>query len=180
VDPKLITPVLIAALVVWGIYRRLRRSFGRQEVHVGRIWFRICLFALVGVLVLAGAARDLATLAGLLAGAAGGAALGYIGLRHTQFEVTAQGRFYTPHTYIGLVVSALFIGRILYRLLSGAYLYSAQAAAAANQNPFQAYGRSPLTLAIFGALVGYYLVFYLGVLQKTKAPTGTAPGVGGT
>jgi hypothetical protein len=37
-----------------------------------------------------------------------------------------------------------------------------------NQNPLSAYQGSPLTLAIFGVLIGYYLVFYIGVLRKTR------------
>lgn len=166
-DPKLITPILVAAFVAWGVLRRVRRTFGRQRVQPGRLWFRIGLFALVGALFLAtSAARNTQALGALIAGIACGAALAYVGLRHTQFEVTPEGRFYTPHTYIGLAVTALFVGRLLYRFL---YLsYGAHALADPNQNLAIAYQRNPLTLGIFGALVGYYVLFYAGVLAKTR------------
>jgi hypothetical protein len=167
VDPKSITPVLIAALVVWALYRRMRRSFGRQSVRAGQIWFRIATLTLVGGLVVAmSGARNAQTLEALIAGLLCGAALAYVALRYTRFEVTAEGRFYTPHTYIGLAVTALFLGRLLYR-----YLYlsaGASSTAGANQNLAAAYERSPLTLGFFALLIGYYVLFYAGVLRKTR------------
>ena len=165
-DPHLITPVLIAALVIWGIYRRMRGNFGRQTVQVGRMWFRIIVLAIVGGLILVSIMRDTPALGALLGGVVCGIALAYLGLRHTQFEVTPEGRFYTPHTYIGLLVTGLFVGRLVYRLL----IQYSGAMAPAPKTFADAYQRSPLTLAIFGVLIGYYIVFNLGVLQKTRGP----------
>ena len=165
-DPKIITPVLMAALVIWMIYRRMRRTFGRQKVSETRIWVRIGIFAVVGGIFLMASLHNAPILGALLGGLIGGVALGYLGLRHTQFEVTPEGGFYTPHTYIGLTVTALFLGRLLYRFL--ALNVSAQHVAPADQNPFAGYQSSPLTTAIFGVLVGYYVLFNLGVLRKTK------------
>jgi hypothetical protein len=168
-DPRLVTPYLIAALVAWGIYRRMRRSFGRQRVREGFMWFRIGLLVLVGAVIGVQIARNFDVLAALLAGLLCGAVLGYIGLRYTKFEVTPAGRFYTPHAYIGLVVAALFLGRVLYKFL-GVY-NGTMPAAAAGQNLAAYYARSPFTLAVFGALVGYYVLYYLGVLQRTRPPS---------
>jgi hypothetical protein len=167
-DPKLITPILIAALVVWGVVRRLRRSFGRQAVHSARLWVRIGLLTLAGGLVVAtSATRGAESFEALAAGLACGAALGYLGLRHTRFEVTPEGRFYTPHTYIGLAVTLLFLGRLLYRFLylsNGAHgMFGADPALAA------AYQRSPLTLGVFAMLLGYYLLFNTGVLVRSRS-----------
>lgn len=175
-DPKLIFPVLMAMLIAWAIYRRVRRTIGRQALAPARMKFRIGLLGVIGVLILLASVRDLSLLGATLGGIACGTALGFIGLRHTKFETTAQGQFYTPHTYIGLLVSALFLGRILYRFL---YQYQGmQAAGQANANPFAAYQSNPLTLAIFGVLIGYYIAYYTGVLNKCRslaiapAPTG--------
>ena len=101
----------------------------------------------------------------LAAGIAGGILLAAIGLRHTRFESTAEGQFYTPHTYIGLLVMALFIARIAYRIMS---IYVAPRALAPPENPFGQYQRSPLTLAVFGLLIGYYVVFNLGILRLSR------------
>ncbi len=168
-DPKILSTIVFAAVVGWAVWRRVRRTFGRQPLNEGRLWFRIGFFVLIGGLVIAtSAARNAQTVEALIAGLVCGAALAYVGLRHTQFEVTPQGRFYTPHTYIGIVVIALFLGRLLYRFI---YLsYGTQAMAGANQNLAVAYQRNPLTLGIFAVFIAYYVVFYGGVLLKSRTP----------
>ena len=171
-NPKLITPILVGALVIWGIYRRVRRNIGRQRVRAGRILARIAIFALVGAVVVVGMARDIPMLTALLGGAAGGALLGQLGLRHTRFEVTSEGRFYTPHAYLGLAVTVLFVARLLYRVLM--LDHGMLTLPTHGGNPFAAYEKSPLTLAMFGAIVGYYVVYYAGVLQRTRADASPA------
>ena len=168
-DPRLVTPYLIAALVVWAIYRRMRRSFGRQRVRDGFMWFRAGILTLAAALIGVQVARDVDLLGILLASIACGAALGYIGLRHTKFEVTPQGRFYTPHTYIGLAVTALFLGRVLYRLLG---MSNGLVPATRGQDLAAIYRNSPFTLVVIGAVVGYYAFYYLGVLQRTRPQVG--------
>lgn len=178
-DPKLLTTILLAALVVWGIARRMRRTFGRQRVQSARIGIRIGVLAVAGVLVVA-TTRNPQGLEAVIAGIVCGAVLGYLGLQHTRFEVTPEGRYYTPHTYIGLAVTALFLGRLAYRFV---YLsYGTGTMVSPNQNLAAAYQKSPVTLAIFGVLVGYYVLFYSGVLVRTRtgAPTthtDSSPGI---
>jgi hypothetical protein len=173
-DPKLITPILVAALVVFSVVRRLRRTFGRQPVHPARIWLRIGVLTLVGALIAAtSVTRGTEMLEALLGGLACGAALAYLGLRHTRFEVTPEGRFYTPHTYIGVAVTLLFLGRLVYRFL---YLSNGpNAMFGSDPNAAAPYQRSPLTVGIFAVLVGYYVLFYAGVLLRTRASEVPAP-----
>jgi hypothetical protein len=181
-DPKLITPYLLGLVVAWAIYRRVRRNFGRQIVNARRLQARVAIFSVIGALVLLASVVNIALLGALIAGAACGGALGYFGLRHTRFEVTALGRFYTPHTYIGLFVTALFVSRMAFRFLT--VNLNTYAAGQGSRNPFELYQRSPLTLAIFGVLIGYYVVFNIGVLRKSRdlvlpakqAPTAQTPG----
>jgi len=166
-DQALIFPVMMGAIVLLAVYRRVRRNIGRQPVQPVRMRSRIALLAVIGAIIALGAARDMNLLGALLAGVAGGTALGWFGLQHTKFDVTEKGYFYTPHTYIGLAVSLLLIGRIAYRLL---IVYpTMQTTAQADQNPFAAFQRSPLTLAIFGVLIGYYVFYYAGVLRASKS-----------
>ncbi len=167
-DPRLVTPYLIAAIIVWSLYRRMRRSFGRQRVRDGFMWLRIGILSALAVFIAVQVARDVDVLGSLLAGIAAGAVLGYVGLRYTKFEVTSQGRFYTPHAYIGVAVTALFVARILYDFLgmNGGMMPSG----APGQDLAAFYQHNPLTLIVFGAVVGYYVLYYLGVLQRTRAP----------
>jgi hypothetical protein len=170
VDPRLVTPYLIAALIVWSLYRRMRRSFGRQRVREGLLWGRIGIFSVVAALIGIQVAPDLHVLGALLAGIAGGAGLGYAGLRLTRFEVTPEGRFYTPHAYIGVALTALFVGRLLYDYLGMTSVVMADGAA--GQDLASLYQHNPLTLVMLGILVGYYIVYYLGILQRTRSPVG--------
>jgi hypothetical protein len=178
-DPRLVIPYLIAALIVWRLYRRMRRSFGRQRVRDGFLWFRIGFLALLAALAATfSITHEIDMLGPLLAGIACGAALGYFGLRYTKFEVTAEGRFYTPHTYIGLVVTALFVGRVLYRFLE---IYNGVIpATTAGEGLAASFQHSPFTLAMFGALVGYYVLYYGGILQRTRSPATLTAKAGAT
>lgn len=171
-DPKLVTPMLVAAFVAWAIYRRVRRNIGRQRVQPARMRFRMILLGAIGALMLVASARNVELFAAMAGGIAGGVALAWLGLRHTKFETTEQGSFYTPHTWIGLVVSALLLGRIAYRFM---VVYPvAHAASQVGANPFAAYQKSPLTLAIFGVVVGYYIAYYAGVLTRSAKPPATS------
>ena len=102
------------------------------------------------------------------AGILGGALLGLLGLRYTRFEATEQGRFYTPHTYIGVIVLALFVGRLVYRLAVQSAVGPGQFGAA-GANPLAIYEHNPLTLTIIGLPIGYYALYNLGVLRKSRA-----------
>ena len=175
---KLMVPILIAAIVVWRIYMRMRRTFGRQSVQPRRMTIRITVLALIGVLLLLAAKLDVWTLGGVLAGGACGALLALLGLRHTQFESTPEGRFYTPHTYIGLTVTVLFLARLAYdiALLS----HGMPTASSSPGNPYAAEQDNPLTLAVSGTFIGYYLAYYAGVLRKSRQPDREAPAIQST
>jgi hypothetical protein len=165
-DKQLVTPLIVSLLIGFSIYRRARRSIGRQPVRIARLWIRVAILGAVGGLLLVAAMANVTLLESLAAGMVGGALLAAIGLRHTKFESTSEGQFYTPHTYIGLLVMALFVARIAYRVMS---IYMAPRAFAPSGDPFAQYQRTPLTLAVFGLLIGYYVVFNLGILRLSRA-----------
>lgn len=170
-DQHILFPVLMGVFVVAMIARRMMRNIGRQRLRPGPMQLRIALLSLLGVMFAIGALRDMTLFGALCAGAAAGVVLGWFGLRHTRFERTDEGDFYTPHTYIGVAVSLLLLARLGYRFL---VIYpSMQAAAQADRNPLAAFQRSPLTLAIFGVLIGYYVFYYTGVLRARR---GGSPG----
>lgn len=161
-DPKLQSRIVVIALILFVVYRRVRRNFGRQRVSEGRLKFRIGLLSVIGALLLILSIRFPPALAALAGGVVGGLALATVGLRHTQFENTSEGRFYTTHTYFGLVVTALFLVRISYRLLM------VQPAAADGQSPISNLQHSPLNTLVFGLVIGYYTCFNLGVLRRSQ------------
>jgi len=166
-DKNILFPIFIGALVLLAIFRRVRGNIGRQPVRPLRMRFRIIVLSVLGAVFAALAMRDVSLIGALLAGVAAGVALGWFGLQHTKFEHTDDGAFYTPHTWIGLAVSLLLLGRIAWRFM---VVYPGmQAAAQADQDPLASFQRSPLTLAILGVLIGYYVFYYSGVLRTSSA-----------
>jgi hypothetical protein len=172
--PQAILPaVVFPALYAWAAYRRIRRNIGRQPYQPTRLTVRMAILTLVGggFLYSAAVTHNSLSLEAGLAGWVLGTVLGFVGLRLTKFESTPAGFFYTPNLYIGVGLSALFIGRLIYR-----FIVVGQAvppAAGAGANPFAAFTSNPLTLAIFTLIVGYYVTYCAGVLLRARNPTAT-------
>ena len=164
-------PALIAVLIGWRMYYRVRRLIGRQPVRVTRLVLTAVLFPILIALVSLSGLRDIRLLEGVVAGVAIGVALGFVGLRLTRFESDEQGCFFVPNTFIGIAVSVLFIGRLVYRF-GVLYLSTGQV----DPSSMQSFGSSPLTLAIFGIVAGYYTTFAIGILLwYRKARSDGAP-----
>ncbi len=113
---NLIWPVF-ASLFAWRIYRRFRRSVGRQPVQPKRMMVRIAIFGVITLIASAISLLSTKLMIGLGCGLVLGVPLGLLGLHLTRFETTPEGRFYTPNTYIGVAVSILFFARVAYRMM---------------------------------------------------------------
>jgi hypothetical protein len=162
-------PYLVAALIVFAVYRRLRRSFGRQPLRPRRMVLRMSVLSVLAVLLSPAALRSSAFAGAAVLGLAAGVLLAVFGASRTRFENIGQERYYVPHTYTGIAVSLLFVGRVAYRLLQ-AYGIAHRAGGPGSGAAAGATGyvSSPLTLGLFYVLVGYY-VYYLGfILWKSK------------
>ena len=164
-------PYLIAVLTVLLVYRRLRRSFGRQRVRPVRMSVRIAVLLLLGCSVLPMSVASGQFLTAELAGLAVGVALGVWGARHTRYQNYDGHLHYVPHTYTGIAVSLLFVGRLAYRFVE---LYSMKRGEAASGADYmQGFGsppmmRSPFTIALLFLVIGYYVCYYSLVLWKSK------------
>lgn len=164
-SPQALSIAVSVPLILLVYYRRFRRLFGRQRVREGRMIARVVVLAVVGAMFLAISLRSPSALAADVGGLIVGVALGWWGLRLTRFERQSDGVHYIPHGWFGIGIAALLIGRLIYRfmVMSPVGQQAAQSAA-----PLAMYQRSPLTLALFGLLVGYYVCYYLGVLRVAK------------
>ena len=161
--------VAMGALVAFALYRRFRRLFGRQLLSPARLKFRIGLLSIVAAMfALRGFVASDIAIAGVVGFAIGGA-LAWLGVRLTRFERTPNGIYYTPNAIIGAAVSLLLIGRLAYRFFA---VYPAmQAAHLGGGDPLSAYQKSPLTAALFGVAIGYYIAYYVGVLLRSAGAT---------
>jgi hypothetical protein len=163
-DYSRILPWVFALLIPLALYRRFRRTFGRQPLVPARMIVRIVIFLLLAV-SLTLSARDLALeeLGGVLIGAA----LAVWGASRTRFETANGRRYYIPHTYTGIAVTLLFVGRLIYRLAQSSSTLAAAGGTAPTAGP-KAVVQSPLTMGIFFVLVGYYVCYYSWVLWKSR------------
>ncbi|MFL6697164.1 MAG: hypothetical protein ACJ8GJ_08375 [Vitreoscilla sp.] len=159
IDTHLLIVVAFAALVVWRVYARIRRVIGRQRFSQWRPWLTIVLFPLVFVLLLATNLAHSTAGAAAVAGAALGAGLGLLGTRLTKFEATPAGLFYTPDAHLGIALSLLFVLRLAWRFVM------LQTAGRDLDPQSLQLGASPLTMAIFGTLAGYYVSYAIGLLR---------------
>lgn len=150
--------LLLVPLVAWRLYARFRRLVGRQRLSRARPWVHLTLFPALLVLLGWLSHGRMDALAWLSGAVAAGALLARYGLARTELEVTPHGLYYTPHAPLGIALSVLFAGRILYRIYE-----------LANAGPAADFARSPLTLAVFGLLAGYYVVYAIGLLRWRRA-----------
>ena len=170
-DGSQIGPFLIAILVVFAIYRRLRRSFGQQPLRPVRMQVRIVLLLVIGCLLLPPALRSAAFMSAVLAGIVAGVALAMWGAARTRYLRVSGQLYYVPHTYTGIAVSLLFLGRLVYRLLQVyGSTHATHAVADTADQGFAAASmlQSPLTLGLYFVLMGYYVCYYSMVLWKSK------------
>jgi hypothetical protein len=171
-DFSKIVPFLIAILVLFVVYRRFRRSFGQQPLRPVRMQVRIVVLLVIGCLLLTAVFRSAAFISAVLAGIVAGVALAMWGAARTRFLRVSGQLYYVPHTYTGIAVSFLFLGRLVYRLIQvtgNVHAIHAAAPDSASQG-FAPAGllQSPLTLGLYFVLMGYYVCYYSMVLWKSK------------
>jgi hypothetical protein len=137
-----------------------------------RMQVRIVLLLVIGCLLLPAALHSAAFISAVLAGIVAGVALAMWGAARTRFLRVSGQLYYVPHTYTGIAVSLLFVGRLVYRLLqASSTMHGTHAAAADSANQgFAPAGmlQSPLTLGLYFVLMGYYVCYYSMVLWKSK------------
>ena len=157
-NPTTIAVLVLAPLILWRMYSRVRRMIGRQKLSKWRARITLVFFPLVVALLAVGSLAHPVSLAVLAGALAVGVALSVYGIRKTTFEAVPGMLYYTPHAHLGIALSLLFVGRILYRFLE---IGTMGPGAASNTD----FGRSPLTMAVFGLLAGYYVGYAFGLLR---------------
>lgn len=167
------TPYLVAILLIFLIYRRFRRNFGKQRLRPGRMIFRVILLLLLGCSLLPVALRSHQFLLAELIGALVGVSLSIYGARRTRFELLKEQLHYVPHTVTSVVVSLLFLGRLAFRITQiylgvHATQYTGGAPETSQWLAPTSMVSSPLTIGIFFVLIGYYAYYYSWVLWKSK------------
>jgi hypothetical protein len=165
--------LIMLPLLAWIVWRRVSRQFGRQPIQRKRMIARIAIFAVVGCLLSLAGLHSIQLLEGLLVGVLIGALIGMVGLRLTRFEVDpVKGDCYVPNPWIGALLTVLLLGRLIWKFME---MQQVSAAAQAAWYP-SSYTYSPLTMLVVGLLVGYYIVYFSGLLIHHRRFQQTHPG----
>jgi len=172
-DPRHFVSALIpTAFVFFIMYRRVRRNFGRQKLNRSYMIFRMVVLCLVGALMLIPTffLRELAVMT--LIGSVIGVGLAIWAAKHTRFLREDGVLYYLPHSYTGMVVTALFVGRIAYRVFvmsqPHAVITSDFRPGMGDFDYLGGFYHNPWTRLVFFILIGYYLYYYWYVLHESK------------
>ncbi|PLS03683.1 DUF1453 family protein [Neobacillus cucumis] len=168
----LYTIVIIIALVLFGIYRRVRRNIGWQELNTRKLVIRTFIFSIIGLAFLAGGLSHPISLISDIGGIIVGILLAYYGAALTTFEKREKNFFYRPNIWIGSTVTFLFLARLIfrfYRMYVSGILTSGVSQKQTNgpQNFSAAVGNS-WTAGLLLIMFAYYIFYYLILLKKKK------------
>jgi hypothetical protein len=99
-----------------------------------------------------------------LIGIGSGAILGLLGLALTRWENQPEGLFYTPNRWLAFLIVFAITARLLYGWWHATHLGSAPG----DQHWLNAASGTQLSLAVAAGLIGYYLVYSIGVHLRLR------------
>jgi Na+/proline symporter len=150
--------IVLAPVLVWRIYSRLKAQMARQRSIMTRHYTGVLVFAAMVMVPASDAVARPLSLGALLAGTALGIALGLYGLRKTRFEDTPEGYFFTHKERLGMAVAMVLVARVLY---IGLDVYINQGSGV----PAPRFTDSPLTMWCVGLVGAYFCTYSVGVLR---------------
>lgn len=172
--------VFVVAFLAFVLYRRGKRLIGHQRYQERRMITRLVIIGALTVLLLASYSRRPDPLLGYGSAAVGfalGIIIGLLALRFTQMGRDEDGVWYVPNTYLGIGLIALLVGRFVYEYVVVFPQIRKQAQAAAAQAsthpnaPVAAHmsvTSQPILHAVLFIVLGYYLVYYLGIVLRAR------------
>lgn len=161
-----ITLLLLVPLAVWRIYSRLKALMGRSPSQLWRHYAAAVVLPLLAGVLAASLLGYWLALGALVLGAAAGAALGGWNMRLSRLENTQEGFFYTPNLRLGMVISMLVVGRLIYRLFE-LYLRMHEG----TPLPPEDFHQNPLTTLLFGLIAGFYASYHLLLVRWRRGQT---------
>ncbi|MFN2447564.1 MAG: hypothetical protein ABR606_18505 [Vicinamibacterales bacterium] len=159
--------LLVVALVPFSLVQRYRVGSARKLARGWVATVNAAAFAVsVAVYVAAAAVTSfwvtnafIYTLVGVI----GGAVLGVLGLWSSRWEVAPRGLHYTPNRWLVLAITLVVTSRLLYSLWRGWHTWST-----GQETSWLALAGVAGSMAAGGVVLGYYLVYWLGVWWRVK------------
>ncbi|HJV31258.1 MAG TPA: CcdC protein domain-containing protein [Bacillales bacterium] len=159
--------IVIGALILFNIFRRVSKSFGWQQMNQGKMIIRIALYSIVGILFFIQGGIHLISLISDAVGILIGTLLAYYSSKKTNFEKREEHWYFCPNKWFGGVVVVLFFGRLLYRFYEMYTLGVFSGTKGGMQNLNASFGPS-WTAGLILIMFAYYFVYYLALIRKQK------------
>jgi hypothetical protein len=162
----LVLPLVLIALMPLILIQRYRMGTARRMARpwVATLNLVLMVFSVLGFLAAAALTAVWVpnALGGAAAGLVVGTGLGCVGLVLTRWEPTAATLHYTPNRWLVLVVTFMVSARVLYGLWRS---WKAAEAGIYGTQMVLAFG-IPESLAVGGAVIGYYIAYAWGVRRR--------------
>ena len=162
--------IIIIALILFSIYRRVRRNIGWQLINQGNLVFRTVLFFIFGLLFLTEGVFHATSFISDLIGILLGFILAYYGVSLTSFEQREGRLYYRPNIWIGSILTVIFLARFIsrfYGLFTGGALGGLQSGQTNGLQNIGSIGNS-WTAGLMLIMFAYYAIYYLVLLRKQK------------
>jgi hypothetical protein len=170
----LILPLLVLILMPIALIQRARRGAMRRQARLWLTTINAVAVMISTAIFLTGAVISAqwipAVLPYSLAGLTAGAMLGVLGLALTRWEGGRGPIYYTPNRWLVLAITTVVAARILYGL------WRTWAAWRSGTSELAAAAASgvPLSMAAGASVLGYYVIYWLGVRRRVRLGWRTA------
>jgi len=165
------TLVIILVLIVFSIFRRVRRNIGWQQLKRGNLLFKTALFLVIGLIFLAEGFFHPISLISDIVGIILGSILAFYGVTLTIFENREGSLYYRPNIWIGSIVTVIFLARFIYRfygIFAGGTLNGLQQGQTNGlQNMGIAIGNS-WTAGLMLIMFAYYVIYNIVLIKRQK------------
>lgn len=164
---RYVTYAFLGLLLLFVLYRRVRRAVGFQRLVPAQLWVQTAMFAVICALILQSGVLHPTMLAADLVGIAVGATLAVVAMRATLVEQRDDACYYRPHPWIGMAVALVFIVRLGYRFVG----LHAGVKGGGTGFPlrFQEYSSDPVTTGVYFLVAAYWGVFNASLLRRGAA-----------
>lgn len=157
--------IIIAALILFSIFRRVGKSIGWQQISQGKMKFRIVLSIIVGLVFFVEGAAHFISLISDVVGITIGIILAYYSSVMTHFEQRDGRWYFRPNIWFGGTVIAIFMGRLLYRF----YEIFVQGVNGGQTGGLQSISMgNSWTAGLILIMFAYYTVYYVMLIRKQK------------
>ncbi|MFD2616010.1 CcdC protein domain-containing protein [Terrilactibacillus laevilacticus] len=162
--------IIIVGLILFSIFRRIRRNIGWQPLNARKLLLRTIMFGIIGLVFFSESIFHPVIIISDVSGIVIGMILSYYSMVVTRFEQREGQWFYFPSTWIGSFVIAIFFGRMIYRV----YQLFEMKGTISQINGVEAkdlqryYMGDSWAAGILLIIFSYYISYYIHLLRKQK------------